>query len=133
MKNTNLTFKFKRLNLFILPFFLMMPFAGANAACCTSHGGVASCNKVTGYKMCKDGTASPTCTCAKTKAAAIKAKSKATTQTKSTWFGTKTSIMSDSYSAKGCCSRHGGVAKCNKLKKLLTCKDGSLSSSCSCR
>lgn len=31
--------------------------------CCSSHGGIASCNASTGSQMCKDGTASPTCKC----------------------------------------------------------------------
>ena len=31
--------------------------------CCKGHGGVARCNKTTGYQQCKDGTASATCKC----------------------------------------------------------------------
>lgn len=31
--------------------------------CCSSHGGIASCNTSTGSQMCKDGTTSPTCKC----------------------------------------------------------------------
>jgi hypothetical protein len=31
--------------------------------CCSGHGGVAQCNKSTGYQMCKDGKASTTCKC----------------------------------------------------------------------
>ena len=44
-------------------FLLISPLTGAYSACCTGHGGVASCNGTMGYKMCKDGTASPSCTC----------------------------------------------------------------------
>jgi hypothetical protein len=167
MKNTNLT---RGLNVIAVAFFLLLsPFAGAYAACCAGHGGVASCNKAIGYKMCKDGTASPTCTCAKAKATkatttkAIKAtttnkaatiqtnKAATTTTNKATttntnkatttkpnnsWWGgkstTTTPVSSSTTSAKGCCSRHGGVAQCNKVKGHLTCKDGTLSASCTC-
>lgn len=31
--------------------------------CCARHGGVAQCNKATGFQMCKDGTTSATCKC----------------------------------------------------------------------
>jgi len=31
--------------------------------CCARHGGVAKCNKATGFQMCKDGTTSSTCRC----------------------------------------------------------------------
>lgn len=33
------------------------------AGCCARHGGIAQCNKSTGYFMCKDGTQSGTCQC----------------------------------------------------------------------
>lgn len=33
------------------------------AGCCRGHGGVAQCNKATGYQKCKDGTMSPSCKC----------------------------------------------------------------------
>ncbi len=53
------------MNQLFLAFFLLFgSLTGAYAACCAGHGGVASCNKSTGHQMCKDGTASPTCTCA---------------------------------------------------------------------
>lgn len=70
-------------HLVIALFLFASPLAGAYAACCAGHGGVASCNKTTGYKMCKDGTASPTCTCAVPKATKKKATTPATTTTKS--------------------------------------------------
>lgn len=31
--------------------------------CCAKHGGVASCDKASGYQMCKDGSKSSTCKC----------------------------------------------------------------------
>jgi hypothetical protein len=31
--------------------------------CCRGHGGVASCDKASGYQMCKDGTRSASCKC----------------------------------------------------------------------
>jgi hypothetical protein len=72
MKNTN---KIKWINLFIIALFLaVIPLAGAYAACCKGHGGVASCDKTTGKKICKDGTTSPTCTCPKEKTAKAKTK-----------------------------------------------------------
>ncbi|CAM4467279.1 MAG: hypothetical protein LEGION0403_FIIPPAGN_00217 [Legionella sp.] len=68
MKKNNLAVKSGSLNHLVLALFLFAsPLAGAYAACCAGHGGVASCNKTTGVQMCKDGTASPTCTCAKSK------------------------------------------------------------------
>ena len=170
MKNINLTFRFRSLNQFVIALFLFAsPLAGAYAACCAGHGGVASCNKSTGHQVCKDGTASPTCTCAKTtkknaattpattttttKSKAAKAKAKAngktvpattTTTPKSSWWGGKStgttsapantkSTSTGGTSAKGCCSRHGGVAQCNKSTRHLMCKDGSQSPSCACQ
>ncbi len=132
MENIKNVFKFNRLSLVILSFFLIMSPIGAYAACCAGHGGVASCNKATGYKMCKDKSASPTCTCAKSKSSAIKTKTKATTPAKSSWFGAKSTKTTGSTNSRGCCSRHGGIAQCNTLKGHLNCKDGTLSPSCSC-
>lgn len=31
--------------------------------CCSHHGGIASCNKSTGFQMCNDGSNSPSCKC----------------------------------------------------------------------
>lgn len=68
MKKNNLAGKCSSLNHLAIALFLFAnPLAGAYAACCAGHGGVASCNKTTGVQMCKDGTASPTCTCPKSK------------------------------------------------------------------
>lgn len=144
---------------------LALPLTGAYAACCAGHGGVASCNKTTGVKMCKDGTASPTCTCkiSKTKSKVNKetvtktpkkttktttTKSKVTknpadtsTQPANSWWGgsstttkpaksSKTSTQTNS--ARGCCSNHGGVAQCDKASGHQMCKDGTKSPSCVC-
>lgn len=151
MKNNN-----RSLNPLILAFFVLMsPFASAYAACCAGHGGVASCNHTTGQKICKDGTASPTCTCPIKKAKAIKAKAakakavktktvktkavktkavkktsplsttNSTTKSKATLFNTTTN-------AQGCCSRHGGISQCNKFTGKQMCNDGTASPSCTC-
>jgi hypothetical protein len=158
--------RFKGLNLLIIALFLLVaPLAGAYAACCSGHGGVGSCNKSTGYKMCKDGTASPTCTCPikkaakstkKTKKAVVTTttkskKSRATSGTtkntstspkKSSWWdwngkssNTKNTTKSNSSqgeSARGCCSRHGGIAQCDRIRGYQMCKDGTQSPSCTC-
>lgn len=36
---------------------------GTTKGCCSRHGGVAQCNKATGFQMCKDGTQSRSCAC----------------------------------------------------------------------
>lgn len=155
MKNTNLTYKLKGLNHLVIALFLLVsPLTGAYAACCAGHGGVTSCNKSTGHQMCKDGTASPTCTCTipktttkptTTKPKAIKTPPTTTTTTtkpKSTFWGGKSttptpatgskSNSNSGTSAKGCCSRHGGVAQCDKSSGHQMCKDGTASPSCTC-
>ena len=159
MKNTTLTSRFRSLNQLVMALFLFAsPLAGAYAACCAGHGGVASCNKSTGHQMCKDGTASPTCTCAipkPTKKAATTVpatttttpatKPKATTKTTPTTTTKSTpttttkpstttkSTPASATSAKGCCSRHGGVAQCDKASGHQMCKDGTPSPSCTCQ
>lgn len=166
MKNNNLTSRFRSLNQLVIALFLFAsPLAGAYAACCAGHGGVASCNKSTGHQMCKDGTASPSCTCAipkKTKkttakpattppATTTKTMKKTnkttpatttTTKPKRSWWGGKstttaapastTKSNTTTGSAKGCCSRHGGVAQCNTSTGFQMCKDGTQSPSCAC-
>lgn len=141
-------------------FLLLGSTAGAYAACCSGHGGVASCNSTTGYKMCKDGTVSPTCTCPKVKAKAkantnanananAKANAvKSTTVTtesdskKSSWWNKATekkpysrtvSSPKTSYQSRGCCSRHGGIAQCDKRTHHQVCRDGTQSPSCLCQ
>jgi len=154
MKNANLTSRFRVFNFFVIALFLFsIPFAGVYAACCAGHGGVASCNKSTGFQQCKDGTASPTCTCAipkttkKTKATTTKVtKSKTTVNTApaTTTVKTKqkatvktvpktTTTTTGTMGTKGCCSRHGGIAQCNKSTGFQTCKDGTASPTCKCQ
>ncbi|MGC1181412.1 hypothetical protein [Legionella sp.] len=150
MKNTNLTSK--SINHAIIALFLFIsPLAGAYAACCAGHGGVASCNKSTGYKICKDRTVSPTCTCAipkkTTKSKTTKTTPPATTstptQSKSHWWNGKSTTTTTprsgskstpvtGTSAQGCCSRHGGIAQCNKSSGHQMCKDGTPSPTCTC-
>lgn len=156
MKNTNLTSRLMRINLFAIALFVLLsPLTGAYAACCSGHGGVASCNKSTGHQMCKDGTASPTCTCPPPKTTTTKKEKTTTTTTPSTttpttkpkqswWSGkstkstnapasTTTTTPKSSKGTKGCCSHHGGLAQCNKSTGHQMCKDGSQSSTCTCQ
>lgn len=133
MKNTNLTSRFRGINHLVIALFLLIsPFAGAYAACCSGHGGVASCNKTTGYQMCKDGSASPSCTCTK---ATKKTTPKTTTKVKTTTTTSNpvtTTTTKTTTSAKGCCSKHGGIAQCDKSTGHQLCKDGTQSPSCAC-
>ncbi|WP_419420176.1 hypothetical protein ACNVED_02455 [Legionella sp. D16C41] len=127
MRNINLSYKLKGLNHFFIALFLLVSPLGAYAACCAGHGGVTSCNKSTGHQMCKDGTASPSCTC-------TKAKSKATKTPLSTTLPAADS-KSNSHGntmTKGCCSRHGGIAQCDKARGHQICKDGTASPACAC-
>lgn len=130
------------LNQIVIALFLLMgPFVAAYAACCSGHGGVASCNKSTGYQMCKDGTTSPSCTCAKattppkttkaTKATPATTTTNTTTSTPTKAKATKTKASTTS--ASGCCSHHGGIAQCNKSTGHQMCKDGTASPSCTCQ
>jgi len=46
---------------------ILIGFVGSSEArrgCCSWHGGVAGCDERTGRLVCRDGTYSPTCTCA---------------------------------------------------------------------
>lgn len=151
MNNTNSSFKLGGLNLIFLAFFLLIsPLTGAFAACCAGHGGVASCNKSTGYQMCKDKSASPTCKCTIPKSSTttpLNTNSKTTktippvknttTKPKTHWWSGKqtpaTTAPTTGTGAKGCCSRHGGVAQCNTSTHHQMCKDGSESHSCTCQ
>ncbi|MBA2656435.1 MAG: hypothetical protein H0U70_05555 [Tatlockia sp.] len=108
-------------SLYLAVFLFIIPASATFAACCTDHGGVASCDKMKGVKICKDGTASPSCTCPKVKAAV----KKTTTQSKTR--------NSSNTNAKGCCSGHGGVTgQCDKTSGYQRCKDGKISTSCRC-
>ncbi|KTD02584.1 hypothetical protein OQJ19_13330 [Fluoribacter gormanii] len=156
MKNANLASRWVNRCITIL-FLLGSPLVGAYAACCSGHGGVASCNTTTGFQMCKDGTASPTCKCKKAKsttATTTTTKSHTTTKTtpatttttttksKSWWGGKSTTTQpatsttktttTTTTSSKGCCSKHGGVAQCDASTGHLKCKDGTQSPSCAC-
>lgn len=120
-------------------FLLSSPFVGVYAACCSGHGGVASCNTATGFKMCKDGTPSPSCKCKKVKATTKSKNSTTIKKTKSTssWWSGKpatksTLIKSTSPGSRGCCSKHGGVAQCDLSTGHLVCKDGIQSPTCGC-
>ncbi len=151
MKNAYLTLGCKSFMRFAIILFLFAsPLAGAYAACCAGHGGVASCNKTTGKQMCKDGTVSPTCTCAIPKKAkkttvktgtvpatsTTKSTTTTTTKPKSSWWGgksTTTTTTTTTNSTKGCCSRHGGIAQCDKASGHQMCKDGTKSPTCTCQ
>ncbi len=130
-------------------FLLCLPLSTLQAAagCCSHHGGVTGCNQSTNHQTCKDGTTSPTCLCSGGKSSApVKSKSKTTTTTttSTTAAGTtspavatpetemKTSTTEVKTSTKGCCARHGGVAKCDKASGHQMCKDGTISSTCKC-
>lgn len=120
----------------------------AKTGCCSKHGGVAGCDNSTGYQLCKDGTNSPSCTCSgqtvkqtKTTAAkksyttAAKPASKSTVMTQTTLEKAKTGKAKDKakeYQVTGCCSGHGGVAKCDTKKGYQVCKDGTHSATCTC-
>ena len=113
----------------ILSSFLILAFNNsyAGAPCCSQHGGVAKCHVATGHQQCKDGTDSPTCMCKKT----TSSKSKATATPSNTKSTTQTPASTES--STGCCSNHGGIDHCNKSKGMQTCKDGTVSPSCSCK
>lgn len=52
----------KIITLIIICFALVQP-AMAQRGCCSWHGGVAGCSS-SGRTLCRDGTLSPSCTCA---------------------------------------------------------------------
>jgi hypothetical protein len=119
----------------------------AKMGCCARHGGVAGCNNATGYQKCNDGTTSPSCLCEsvtvapKTKATAKKAlPDTLTTPAKKTMKApatpTKPAKAAKTPAAPvkttGCCSRHGGVGKCNKSTGYFMCKDKTQSPVCKC-
>ena len=151
MKSSALTVQFNRFNqMLMLLFLLALPLTGANAApgCCSHHGGVNGCNMSTGHQSCKDGTVSPSCPCNGASKALPATKSKSTPMTKSTTApATKAQQPTKKPPAKvkkaavpapvpvkttGCCSRHGGVAQCNKSTGFQQCKDGTASTTCKC-
>lgn len=125
----------------------------AKIGCCSKHGGVVGCDARTGHQLCKDGTPSPTCPCegkegkkgffggilttpktstttsttTKPTTKTIKAKETTTKKAKPT----TTKATKEKFSTQGCCSRHGGVGRCNKSSGYYMCKDKTLSS-CRC-
>ena len=158
MKTT--TFKLYRTNPLLIALFLFRsPVAGAYAACCAGHGGVASCNKATNFMMCKDKTQSPTCKCpvkpkkntvpkTSTTIKTNKVIKKTPATTGGSWWGgtstpaktttkgvksTTTTPGTNGNSAKGCCSHHDGVKQCNKATHHYTCGDDTESPSCTCQ
>jgi hypothetical protein len=133
----------------ILSFFLFfMPFVTSYAAagCCSHHGGVTGCDQSSNHQSCKDGTVSPTCMCNGSKAAMKKthknsaktttnnttADTAAATTTSTTAASTTTAAPKNATTTKGCCSKHGGVAKCDKATGYQICKDGTHSTTCKC-
>jgi hypothetical protein len=130
--------------LFIL--FLPLSEAFAKAGCCSRHGGVAGCNSSTNYLRCKDGTTSPSCLCdgsaakAAKPAKVIKARpakaapvaAETTAATEATTTRKTKAQKKEPVSTAGCCSRHGGVASCNKKAGYQMCKDGTQSTTCKC-
>lgn len=109
----------------------------AKAGCCSHHGGVSGCDSTTGRQLCKDGTTSPSCPCSGNvmKPASKPAKSVPATPTTSMPATTAPATVATPASnakTKGCCSRHGGVGKCNTAKGYLMCKDGTQSTTCKC-
>jgi hypothetical protein len=140
MKRTP-AFQFNFINsLAIVLFLLILPLTEsfATAGCCSHHGGVTGC-AATGFQMCKDNTASPSCKCNGTtvpKTTTKSTKSTTTTNTKTPKPAVKKSTTTTAPVAKtkitGCCSRHGGIAQCNKATGFQTCKDGTASATCKC-
>lgn len=120
----------------ILCSLFLMPAMGALAAagCCSHHGGVSGCNTSTNHQLCKDGTSSPTCLCGGGKSSRTQVKSKNTVTTRSTSTTTTPAAATTTVNmkTKGCCSKHGGVAKCDTASGHQMCKDGTISSTCKC-
>lgn len=111
----------------------------AKAGCCSHHGGVAGCDNATGHQQCKDGTDSPSCPCNGTTMMKSKPEPKSTPAMKSKSTSNKsmsspktTPAPAKASSNRGCCSGHGGVAKCNKSTGFKMCKDGTQSTNCGC-
>lgn len=132
---------------FIILSLLLFPLTEvyAKAGCCSRHGGVVGCDSATGHQMCKDGTPSPSCGCNGSSTKPMKTtkttKQKQTTTdttaaqpatTTTTTTTAQPATTTTTKSTKGCCSRHGGVAQCNKAAGYFMCQDGTQSSTCKC-
>jgi hypothetical protein len=98
--------------------------------CCSRHGGVAGCN-AQGYQTCKDGTTSPNCKCTPTKTK-VKKSSVTTTTGAAAGAAATTTVTPSKTKTAGCCSRHGGIARCDKAAGFQLCKDGTRSN-CPCK
>ncbi len=132
----------------LLGLFLIFSLPGQSIAkrgCCSDHGGVAGCNQSTGFQLCKDGTTSPSCKCEGTTTTKSTKKSNdqssggiiptlfgSSAAKKSTESTSATTATTTKSSTVGCCSGHGGVGKCDKKAGYYKCKDGTLSSTCTC-
>ncbi len=117
----------------------------AKAGCCSKHGGVAGCDTSSGFQLCKDGTKSPSCACdgSSRKAAPVNKTTKTTTapktntrhghmNTTTTTEPAPVATPAPATKTTGCCSRHGGVLKCDTKTGFQICKDGTHSSTCKC-
>lgn len=111
----------------------------AAAGCCSHHGGVKGCNTANNHQMCNDGSSSPTCLCNGGKTEKMKKNKNTMNSTTATTTTTTTATPATTMSTKntkskttGCCSRHGGVASCDKASGYQMCKDGTRSSTCKC-
>lgn len=128
-------------------FLLSLPLTSvyATAGCCSHHGGVNGCNASTNHQLCKDGSSSPTCLCSGGTAKEMKSqknKKNTMTTTGATTTNAATTTTSTANTAvttapmpnkiKGCCSKHGGVAKCDTATGYQLCKDGTHSTTCKC-
>lgn len=137
-------FKSNLFHLLIIGSISFLPFGNLYAAkgCCSRHGGVAGCNNVTGFLMCKDGKQSPECKCSGTTVKSYQYKSPKSSKVPSTAtmsIPTKTTKekakekAKEKVSTRGCCKGHGGVKSCDKKSGYQRCKDGTLSSTCVCK
>ena len=117
--------------LFVILLFTFPIASFAQAGCCSHHGGVSGCDTATNHLQCKDGSDSPSCACKGTSTTRTQptTKSKTTPSTKTQSNRTAPAPVA---STKGCCSRHGGVAECNKSTGYQVCKDGTQSGTCNC-
>jgi hypothetical protein len=142
---------FSKTCLFGIVFSFLIPInTFAAAGCCSHHGGVKGCNGKQ-QEVCADGTVSPTCLCngEKTKIEHERKVGKGQPYTRErpstkTYNTHKTHeknhktivppVVPVATKAKttGCCSRHGGVAQCDKKTGFQKCKDGTLSTTCKC-
>lgn len=116
-------------------FLLFLPLSGLYAApgCCSHHGGVSGCNSSTNHQLCKDGTSSPTCLCSGGTTSAPKKQSKTVNTTATpTTAPSSSATTQKKASTKGCCSKHGGVDKCDTATGYQICKDGTHSTTCKC-